>query len=218
MEKVCQKQIQSYLISNDIISQKQHAYKQHHSTASALAQMTDHWLGEIDKGNLVGAVLLDFSAAFDTVNHEILLAKLKSYGFADSAVEWMESYLTNRSQAVYINGAFSTYKETKSGVPQGSCLGPLLFCLYTNDLATITKKAELVMYADDTTPFASAPSARAVESILQSDLTRIWEWIQINKLILNVGKTKSILLGSHHKPNHNPTLDLTVGGGENNAS
>ncbi|KAI8517737.1 hypothetical protein Bbelb_037540 [Branchiostoma belcheri] len=203
VERIVQKQIQGYLLFNNIISDCQHAYKKHHSTSSALIEMTDHWLAEVDKGNMVAAVLLDFSAAFDIVDHDILLAKLEGYGFNTLAVSWISSYLRDREQAVFINGDFSTYNKTKCGVPQGSCLGPLLFCLYTNDLATITEKASLVMYADDTTPFVAAPSVAEIKQVLQPELTRIWRWVETNRLVLNVGKTKSILIGSHHKLKQN---------------
>ncbi|KAI8486489.1 hypothetical protein Bbelb_357240 [Branchiostoma belcheri] len=161
---------------------------------------------------MVAAVLLDFSAAFDIVDHDILLAKLEGYGFNTLAVSWISSYLRDREQAVFINGDFSTYNKTKCGVPQGSCLGPLLFCLYTNDLATITEKANLVMYADDTTPFVAAPSVAEIKKVLQLELTRIWSWVETNRLVLNVGKTKSILIGSHHKLKQKPELNLSVAG------
>ena len=211
MEKICNNQIQTYLVSNHIMSDCQHAYKQCHSTSSALVHMSDKWLQEMDKGNLVGAVLLDFSAAFDVVNHDILLAKLKCYGVVEPALGWFSSYLSNRTQTVFVNGSVSSHKECKSGVPQGSCLGPLLFCLYTNDLPTVVTQSDIVMYADDTTPSASGPSVEAIRRTLQSDLTRVWNWVDANRLVLNVGKTKSIVLGSRHKLKQNVNLQLSMG-------
>jgi len=212
MEKICKDQIQSYLVSNNILSDRQHAYKMHHSTASALVQMTDRWREEVDKGNLVGAVLLDFSAAFDVVNHKVLLAKLKSYGFVQSAVNWVNSYLTDRTQAVSVNGGVSSHRKCLSGVPQGSCLGPLLFCIYTNDLPTAITHCNIELYADDSTPSASGPNVSMIQNTLQAELNHIWDWVQANKLVLNVEKTKSILMGSRHRLRSNPELQLSLNG------
>jgi len=173
--------------------------------------MSDYWLGEIDKGNLVGAVMLDFSAAFDVINHDICLAKLKSYGFEESAIKWVQSYLGNRKQAVFVNGSFSSYKESRCGVPQGSCLGPLLFSIFVNDLPAVTNSI-VVMYADDSTPSASAPTVAKLKYKLQTDLERIWNWVQTNHLVLNIGKTKSIMMGTQQKLKRNPKLELRIDG------
>ena len=99
--------------------------------------MTDDWLCQIDQKKIVGAVLLDFSAAFDVIDHKLLLNKLNAYGFEVGAVRWLESYLTNRTQLVYFNGSFSRTNSLVCGVPQGSCLGPLLFSIFINDLPCV---------------------------------------------------------------------------------
>ena len=131
LERVVHDQIFHYVTINNIVSTAQHAYRPNHSTTTALVKMTDDWLSAMDKGELVGVVYIDFSAAFDLVDHCILLAKLKSYGFQPGVLAWFESYLQSRTQVVYINGQFSEPLGLECGVPQGSCLGPLLFTLYT---------------------------------------------------------------------------------------
>ena len=98
-----------------------------------MIQMYDTWVQAVDKGELVGVCMLDMSAAFDVVDHSILIDKLKLYGFDDGAVGWMANYLSGRSQAVYIDGALSSFLEVDVDVLQGSILGPLCYILYTND-------------------------------------------------------------------------------------
>lgn len=141
LEKIAFKQIQNYFCTNQLDSEFQHAYKKNHSTCTALVQMTDDWLRQIDDKNIVGAVLLDFSAAFDVIDHELLLGKLFTYGFGNNAIKWVRSYLSDRSQCVFFNGALSGLKSVVCGLPQGSCLGPLLFSVFTNDLPLALNKA-----------------------------------------------------------------------------
>lgn len=121
--------------------------------------MTDEWLEEIDSNKIVGAVMLDFSAAFDLIHHEILLKKLQCYGFSPSALSWMGSYLSERKQRVFFNGKYSSSKTVHSGLPQGSCLAPLLYSIFTNDLPCILKNTTVVMYADDSTLYCAAQTS-----------------------------------------------------------
>jgi hypothetical protein len=102
-----------------------------------MIQMYDTWVEAVDRGELAGVCMLDISAAFDVVDPELLLMKLKLYGFDDGAVEWMKNYLTNRSQSVYIDGSLSLPLDVEVGVPQGSILGPLCCIIFTNDLPEI---------------------------------------------------------------------------------
>lgn len=95
---------------------------------------------------MVGTVLLDCSAAFDLIDHELLLVKLSVYGFKTSAINWMKSYLSNRQQCVLFNGTLSNIKSLQCGIPQGSCLGPLLYSIFTNDLPWVLKNACMVMH------------------------------------------------------------------------
>ncbi len=111
--------------------------------------MTDEWLETLDDKTLVGAVLLGYTAAFDVIDHDILVAKLKCYGFSLTALDWIRSYLSNRKQRVFYNGSFSEAKHIYCVVPQGSCLGPLSFSIFINDLPYVVDKANIVMYADD---------------------------------------------------------------------
>ena len=136
-------------INNKLTTNFQHAYREGHSTCTALRQMSDDWLKEIDNKKIVGAVVLDFSAAFDIIDHNLLYR-----GFKTSAISWIQSYLSNITQSVFFNGSFSNVKHVKCGVLQGSSLGPLLFSILTNDLALALNKACVTMYADNSTIYA----------------------------------------------------------------
>ena len=198
LEKIAFDHIQCYFSMNNLTSIYQHAYREGHSTSTALTQMTDDWLKDIDQQNIVGAVLLDFSAAFDVIDHNLLLKKLKCYGFTPSAVAWIESYLTNRKQKVFFNGSLSNPRHLQCGIPQGSSLGPLLFSIFTNDLPLVCKKACMSMYADDSTLYMSAPTVKEITSALNKELQMVFKWVSGNKLVFNISKTKSYLGQSTH--------------------
>lgn len=193
LEKFLFNQIQGYFTMNEL-SKYQHACREGlYSTCTALVQMTDDWLKYIDHQNIVGAVLLDFSAAFDIIDHSLLQGKLKCYGFTPSALAWVESYLTDRTQKVYFNGSFSEVRSVACGIPQGSSLGPLLFSIFTNDLPLVCKRASVSMYADDVTLYMPAPALENITAALNNELQMVSNWVTDNKLVLNIAKTKSIL-------------------------
>lgn len=112
----------------------------------------------LDKGGVVGAVFLDFKKAFDTVNHNVLLSKLSKFNLSVNTMIWMESYLNNRKQCTRVGDKCSSFANCISGVPQGSILGPLLFCIYINDLPQTCPDVNIQMYADDTVIFTHARS------------------------------------------------------------
>ena len=213
MEKVIYKQIQCYFEENGVNSEGQHAYKVGYSTGTALTALTDNWLKNIDSKSMVGAVLLDFSAAFDIIDHELLLRKLSAYNFKESAIELMKSYLVNRQQCVVFNGTLSEIVTPQCGVPQGSCLGPLLYSIFVNDLPHVLNSACMEIYADDTTMYASSEnSVSVVNTLLQEELMLVSNWVNENRLKLNVLKTKSIMLGSRYMLRSNPELSLVLQG------
>lgn len=210
MERVVSDQIKQYFITNCLLTDHQHAYRRGYSTSTALTQMTDDWHRQIDQKNIVGAVMLDFSAAFDIINHQLLLDKLKCYGFEASSLQWLKSYLTKRSQSVFFNGCYSDSSAVTCGVPQGSCLGPLLYSIFTNDLPFVLDKATAVMYADDTTVYVSAKTIEEVNLGLNKELQAVVNWIQQNHLVLNIAKTNCIVIGSRVSVCKNPELKLFI--------
>ena len=166
-------QLKQYLKENELLYYRQSGFRENHSCQTALIRLIDDWLSDIDNGKLIGTVYLDFRKAFDMVDHEILLHKLRLYHFSDKAYNLFESYLNNRYQIVK-NGSFqSDPKLIVSGVPQGSILGPLLFLLFVNDLPLCIDKSNIDMYADDATLHKSLTSVSQVKSALQNDIIRI---------------------------------------------
>ena len=125
---------------------------------------------------------MDLKKAFDTVNHYILLEKLKSYGLDTNAIAMMSNYLTNRLQQTFCNGVTSSLKAISCGVPQGSIMGPFLFILYVNDITKAIVSSSVILYADDTVIYTHAKTVDEAERVIQGDLTGLERWCTTNKL------------------------------------
>ena len=214
LEKTVYNQLISYLNENNILSNSQFGFRKQHSTTTSLLNATNNWLLNIDKGLINGVLFLDLRKAFDTVDHKILIEKLKLYGITGVALKWFISYLEKRYQSCKVNNVKSSRKLIECGVPQGSNLGPLLFLLYVNDLPNCLDQAKPSMFADDTSITASSESVEELEALLNSDLDNIYQWLVANKLTLNVSKTEYMIIGSRHnlsKINMDPKIKI---GGE----
>jgi hypothetical protein len=191
----------NHLKSFPSLSRFQSAYRKFHSTETALLSIYNDLLLSINKQKISALVLLDLSAAFDTIDHCILLTRLSSnFGITDSALSLLTSYLQNRSQSVSIGNATSSPSPLLTGVPQGSVLGPLLFCLYTTPLSYIFSNSPVSyhLYADDTQlyiSFGSSDSARNL-SVLSSKLDSVYSWFTLNRLSVNPSKTEYLLIGT----------------------
>ena len=129
LERAIFVQIESYVEENKLLHPSHHGGRAHHSTTTAIIEMYDQWIEAVDKGNIAGCMMLDLSAAYDLANHQIILDKLELYGFDELSVKWMKSYLSGRSQCVYVDGELSDMLSVDVGVPQGSVLGGLLYVL-----------------------------------------------------------------------------------------
>ena len=164
LERLVFNQLYKFLSDNSLLSKHQFRIRPKNSTLTALIQMCDEWYQNMDDGNLNGVVFLDIRKAFDSVDHQILLHKIKTqFGLRNIEFDWFASYLTNKEQVCNINGSISSSKNIKTGVPQGSILGPLLFLLYINDLPECLQRTTPCLYADDTQIFAS--SAELIDSL-----------------------------------------------------
>ena len=146
-----------------------------------------------------GLIFIALKTAFDTVNHDILLKKLEKYGITGIELDWFTSNLQERKQLCKVNSISSSINAISCGVPHGSCLGPLLFLVYINDLTFCQDKGKVNMYADDTAITHSSRCHSKLQDDLNQDLVNLQNWLHGNRLSLNVVKTQSLIIGS--RPN-----------------
>ena len=203
IEKAAIKQINEHLTEKNLHEPLQSAYTANHSTETALLKVTNDIFMALDKRHCVFLVLLDLSAAFDTIDHDMFLQRLATeYAITGEVVTWMRSYLVNREQNISINNTLSDKITLDFGFPQGSCIGPFGFKLYTKPLTSIAKKhnVNIHLYADDTqlyVPFDPCNSGECVEAMkrLECCIEEIRVWMTENYLCLNDGKTEFLILG-----------------------
>ena len=143
-------------------------------------------------------MFVDLKKLFDTVDHEILIKMLSHYGVKNTELKWFCSYLSNRRQCCKVNRVSSNFEYIRCGVPQGSCLGPLLFLLYINDMPCALKCSKITMYADDTSLAYSAKSVSDISNVMNYELENLRKWLSGNKLSLNVAKATSMLIGTRN--------------------
>jgi hypothetical protein len=209
--------LKSYFTSSiyPIISSKQHGFIPKRSTTSNLVTITTDLCNSFNKRLQTDVIYIDFSKAFDKIDHKILISKLSQTNIHPSLIAWTHDYLTNRSFNVIFNGYQSSNFVINAGVPQGSILGPILFILYINDLPDVITSCNYLMYADDVKIYKEIHSDN--DSImLNSDLSHITNWCLINKMSINVDKTFFIRFTNKHYPikynyqlNNNNIKELT---------
>uniref|UniRef100_A0A8C5QZE8 Reverse transcriptase domain-containing protein n=1 Tax=Leptobrachium leishanense TaxID=445787 RepID=A0A8C5QZE8_9ANUR len=182
LDKCVYTQLHDYYQYQNYLTPDQSGFRPNHSTTTALLKVCNDIQAGMEQGNLTGAIFLDFAKAFDTVDHGILLQKLKNSGIGDSTLTWFQSYVSDRSQLVSISDSTSLPLPVTCGVPQGSILGPLLFTIFINDLPNVCKASTVHMYADDTVIYTSKPNLPQLEAVLQEQFTGVEKWIANNKL------------------------------------
>jgi len=209
-------QLCAFLNTNCLFEKFQSGFRKHHSTETALVKVTNDLLSASDNGLASILVLLDLSAAFDTIDHNILLQRLELLiGIRGTALSWFRSYLSKRSQFVSVNDESSLQTTVSHGVPQGSVLGPILFIIYMLPLGNIIRNNSINFhcYADDTQLYLSIkPDVQFPLVKLQECLTDIKTWITCNFLLLNSDKTEVIIFGPQHLRNKlsNNIISLNV--------
>ena len=195
LEKIVHDQLMEFLKGQNRLCLNQFAFQKLHSTLTCLLNVIDPWFKNSDEGKINLSIFLDLKKAFDTVDHKILLLKLREYGAEGTSHSWFTSYLTNREQFCYFDGSTSSKSSIECGIPQGSCLGPLLFILYINDFENCLKSTIPNMYADDTCVNIASENLNELLIDLKNELENISNWMRINKLSLNASKSEYMVIG-----------------------
>ena len=178
---------------NSTIYENQYGFRSGRSCEHALLNAQNTLNDTLNKKQIALLLLIDFSKAFDMVDHGILLAKLNHYGIRGNALNWLASYLNNRKQYVSVNGKNSSQAYLKYGVPQGSILGPLLFLIYINDIPNICQIAKFILYADDANIIVTGSNITEIKNNIYILTQKLVTWVNINGLALNLKKTKYML-------------------------
>ena len=201
LEKHIHSSLYQYIEKNNLFHSLQSGFREGHSCNTALTHMNDTWLSSINNSELNGLIFIDFQKAFDLVNHEILLQKLLIYTRNANTTDLIFSFLDHRSQSVCLNGTLSKVGSIFKGVPQGSILGPLLFCLFINDLPLhiSNPSVQCYLFADDGSLSASAKTTQELEILLQEEMNNIMQWSSSNHMIIHPGKTKSMVITTRQK-------------------
>ena len=210
----------AFLCENDLIYIRQSGFRSKHSTETALIKIIDDLLFNLDNDRVSGMVLVDYRKAFDMIDHTLLLKKLEVYGLSRDSLQWFTSYLKDKRQFVKLGDKQSSVAIVRHGILQGSILSPLLFIVFINDLPLYVTSSRIDLYADDTTLTSSTNYSYIgrLKGTLNSSIAEIVNWAASNKLPINEGKTKAMLITGKRLPSKiNEEMTLTIKGLNSNS-
>ena len=213
IERAVYNQLIYHLESYGLLDNRQHGFRRDHSTCSAVFEFTQYLYNNVDNRKFISCVFIDYSKAFDTIDHEIMCKKLQLYGLSPGVITWCCDYLSHRRQRVKIENHISDNISVNYGVPQGSILGPLFFIMYVNDLLSMFGQdmSRILLYADDTVIYYADREANVACSEVERGLNIVHNWCETNKLTINVKKTKHMLVSPRHIKNGSVTVNVKMG-------
>ncbi len=212
MERLVHNQLYAHLDRYQMLSDSQSGFRKAHSTTTCLVDFLDAIYNNIEGGRLSGVAFLDLKKAFDTVDHKIMLSKLSQLDVSYRVIRWFASYLEERTQVTKISNSVSEPGVLPCGVPQGSILGPLLFIIYIDSLSAKLNDFSCYLYADDTAIVTTGDGPETVSANLETALSIAHDWMNENKLSLNLSKTKVMFMGTSHKTQETAVIEVKCKG------
>ena len=199
LEKLIHTQLSFYLEEDNILSNNQFGFRKQRSTSHAISQLLNQIYTNFNKSVVTTAIYIDFSKPFNCVQHQTLLNKLRQLRLDPKLINWIESYLTGRTQRTLVNSIYSDYLPVQQGVPQGSVLGPLLYIIYANDIIDRIQNSSFTFYADDMVLYTKKKSISQAGDDLQKDPDSLTNWCVDNEIYININKTRVMFFGSKVK-------------------
>ena len=213
ISKILEKIVYFLDISGQLYS-SQYGFRSKHRCENVISELIGHIVKGHERQEHTAAIFLDLSKAFDTLDHELLLQKLEIYGIRGIALDWFSSYLTDHTMRVKYHGngrvTYSAWQNITHGAPQGSCLGPLLFLIFCNDLNLNLTYLSCIQFANDTTLYYTHKNLRVLQACFDHDLTKLFDWFRANSLTLNINKTN--LLFFDYQKRESTTLEIQTDG------
>ena len=196
MESLVRDKLVEHMVTNNLFSDSQHGFVPLRDCMTNLLTCIEKWSEILEHGEAVDVIYTDFSKAFDSVPHQRLLLKVKNLGICGNVLGWIRAFLSNRYQCVRVDDDYSDWRPVKSGIPQGSVLGPILFVIFINDMPGIVENL-CELFADDAKLFRSVDVRDEEKNkSLQKDINALVDWSSKWQLPFNVGKCKCLHIGS----------------------